>query len=138
MFGVPFIAVCCKMLLLFITPLTVMAPFGLVVLRYIQSIFYFILVFLLATNATGVTFANLKTFIVISIYQAYVDVEINCVFLKILEAPKFASQLMFVVLGIDRFIVMAFPYHHKEIVATKFACYRYAVVLLGTDFAHIL
>jgi len=69
--------------------------------------------------------------------------------LCILEAPQFASQLTFVMLGIDRFIAIAFPYHHKEIVTTKFACgmvatvlvltvVMYAVILSVTDFAYIL
>ena len=42
----------------------------------------------------GITLENLTTFIAIFIYLADVDVAINCVFLKILEAPQFASQLM--------------------------------------------
>jgi len=49
----------------------------------LRTKYYFILVFLLNIHATGVTLENLTTFIAISIYLANMDVEINCVFLKL-------------------------------------------------------
>jgi len=152
-FEIPPVAIYCKMFLLFVAPLAVIIPSGLVVRVIVKQAklhtkYYFILVFLLATDAVGIILENSTVFTGISIYLADVDVAISCVFLRILKAPQFASQLMFVVLGIDRFIAIAFPFHHKEIVTTKFACGMiaviwmltvviYAVVLSVTDFVYI-
>ena len=83
--------------------------------------YYFFLFFLLVNDVMGVTLENSALFIALYIHVADINIPISCTALKILEAPSLASQLMFAVLAIDRYIAIKYPFRHRKMMTTKLA-----------------
>ena len=62
---------------------------------------------------------NLVQFTALVIYVSGIDFKFTCIFLHIFDASSLASELLFITLGIDRYVAIASPYHHKKIMTNK-------------------
>ena len=116
-----------KMFIQLIAPFVVGIP-SVLVLRVIatekelHTKYYFILVNLLVTDLFGVILENMITFTATGIYVLGIKTKISCIFMKSFDVPSSVGQLLFVALGIDRFIAIAYPYRHRKIMSTKTVC----------------
>ena len=116
---VPLSAIYLKMVLLLIALFAVIRV--IVKENQLHTKYYFFLFFLLVNDVMGVTLENSALFIALYIHVADINIPISCTALKILEAPSLASQLMFAVLAIDRYIAIKYPFRHRKMMTTKLA-----------------
>ena len=122
-----------KMILLLLRPLLVGIPSVLVirvivVVKELHTKYFFFLVNLLITDLVGVVIGNLLQFVTIVIYVSGINFKLPCVYFRIVDTPSIASQLLFITLGIDRFVAIVFPYNYKKIMTKRFALGMVAVV----------
>ena len=114
-----------KLIMVTLAPLVLAIPTGLV-LRVIvkeeslHTKYYFFVGNLLATDFLGLAVESLLQIVGLIIHVAGYPVQLNCVLIKVFETPTFTSRLLFATLGIDRFIAIAYPYHHRKIMTNKF------------------
>ena len=110
-----------KMITLLLAPFVLAIPTGLV-LRVIvrehslHTKYYFLVGNLLATDYLA---QNLLQITGLVMHVAGFQVELSCTLIKLFETPGLASQLLFATLGIDRFIAIAYPYHHRKFMTNK-------------------
>lgn len=62
------------------------------------------------------------TFMATGVYVLGIKTKVNCIFMKSFDVPSSVGQLLFVALGVDRFIAIAYPYQHRKIMSTKMVC----------------
>ena len=116
-----------KMFIQLIVPFAIGIP-SILVLRVIafhkqfHTKYYFILANLLITDLVGVILENAITFIATGIYILGIKINVNCIFMKSFDTPASVGQLLFVALGVDRFIAIAYPYQHRSLMSTKKVC----------------
>ena len=96
--------------------------------RKLHTKYYFFLVNLLVTDFFGVTIDNLVQFVALVLYVSGSSIKLSCVFFEISGMFSFAGQLLFITLGIDRFVAIASPYHHRKIMTNKVVAAIVAVV----------
>ena len=130
---VPLVVSYLKMIALLLAPFVVGIPTGLVIRviaveKQLHTKYYFFLVNLLVTDFFGLVATNLVQFIALIIYVSGINFKLSCIFLHIFDASSLASQLLFITLGIDRFVAIASPYHHKKIMTNKVVITTVAVV----------
>ena len=116
-----------KIFIQLIAPFAIGIP-SILVLRVIafhkqfHTKYYFILANLLITDLVGVILENAITFIATGIYILGIKTNINCIFMKSFDTPASVDQLLFVALGVDRFIAIAYTYQHRSLISTKKVC----------------
>ena len=126
-YEVPLFVSYLKMFIQLIAPFVIGIP-SLLVLRVIlftkelHTKYYFILTNLLVTDLVGVILENTATFITTCIYVLGIKAKVNCILMKSFDAPASAGQLLFIALGIDRYIAIAYPYQHRRLMSTKRVC----------------
>ena len=113
-----------KMIVLLLIPFVIGIPSALVIRviaveRKLHTKYYFFLVNLLVTDFFGVTIDNLVQFVALVLYVSGSSIKLSCVFFEISGMFSFAGQLLFITLGIDRFVAIASPYHHRKIMTNK-------------------
>lgn len=116
-----------KMFIQLIAPFVIGIPVGLVIRvivfeKELHTKYYFILANILVTDVLGVVLENFITFTATAVYTLGIETKINCIFMKSFDVPSSVSQLLFVALGIDRFIAIAYPYQHRRLMSTKTVC----------------
>ena len=122
-----------KMIFLLLTPFVIGIPSALVIRviaveRKLHTKYYFFLVNLLLTDFFGVLIDNLVRFISLVLYVSGSSIKLSCIFMEISGMYFFAGQLLFITLGIDRFVAIASPYHHRKIMTKKVVATIVAVV----------
>ena len=122
-----------KMIFLLLTPFVIGIPSALVIRviaveRKLHTKYYFFLVNLLLTDFFGVTIDNLVRFVSLVLYVSGSSIKLSCIFIEISGMFFFAGQLLFITLGIDRFVAIASPYHHRKIMTKKVVATIVAVV----------
>ena len=130
---VPLFASYLKMIALLVAPFVVGIPSALVIRviaveRELHTKYYFFLVNLLITDFFGLMATNLVQFIALIIYVSGINFKFTCIFLHIFDTSSLVSQLLFITLGIDRFVAIAYPYHHRKIMTNKVVITTVAVV----------
>lgn len=126
-YEVPLFVSYLKMFIQLIAPFAIGIP-SFLVLRVIvftkelHTKYYFILANLLVTDLVGVILENTATFIATCIYVLGIEAKVNCILMKSFDAPASAGQLLFIALGVDRFIAIAYPYQHRRLMSTKRVC----------------
>ena len=113
-----------KMIVLLLAPFVIGIPSALVIRviafeRQLHTKYYFFLVNLLITDFLGVVINNLVRFVALVIYVSGSSIKLSCIFIEIFGVFSFAGQLLFITLGIDRFVAIASPYHHRKIMTKK-------------------
>ena len=113
-----------KMVMLLLALLVVGIPSALVIRviaveKKLHTKYYFFLVNLLFTDFFGLVTTNLVQFISLMLYVSGSNFTLSCILLRIFDASSLTSQLLFITLGIDRFVAIASPYHHKKIMTNK-------------------
>ena len=121
---VPLFASYLKMVALILSLFVVGIPSALVIRviaveRKLHTKYYFFLVNLLITDFFGLMATNLVQFTALVIYVSGINFKFTCIFLHIFDASSLTSELLFVTLGIDRYVAIASPYHHKKIMTNK-------------------
>ena len=121
---IPLFVSCLKMFIQLIPPFAVGIASGLVIRviateKELHNKYYLILTNLLVTDLFGITLENMATFTATGIYVLGIKMKISCILMKSFDVPSSVSQLLFVALGIDRFIAIAYPYQHRKIMSTK-------------------
>ena len=116
-----------KMFIQLIAPFVVGIPSALVIRviateKELHTKYYFILVNLLVTDLFGIILENMITFTATGAYVLGIKTKVNCIFMKSFDVPISVGQLLFVALGVDRFIAIAYPYQHRKIMSTKMVC----------------
>ena len=116
-----------KMFIQLIAPFVVGIPSVLVIRviateKELHTKYYFILINLLVTDLFGVILENMITFMATAVYVLGIKTKVNCILMKSFDVPSSVGQLLFVTLGVDRFIAIAYPYQHRKIMSTKTVC----------------
>ena len=122
-----------KMIVLLVAPFVIGIPSALVIRvivfeRKLHTKYYFFLVNLLVTDFLGVLINNVVQFVALVIYVSGSSIKLSCIFIEIFSIFSFAGQLLFNTLGIDRFVAIASPYHHRKIMTKKVVVTIVAVV----------
>jgi len=121
---VPLVVSYLKLIIVLLAPLVLAIPTGLV-LRVIateerlQTKYYFLVSNLLITDFLSVVAESLLRITGLILHVAGSSVELSCSFTRVFEIPAFAAKLMFAALGIDRFVAIAYPYQHRQIMTNK-------------------
>ena len=122
-----------KMIVLLLAPFVIGIPSALVIRviafeRKLHTKYYFFLVNLLLTDFLGVLVNNVVQFVALVLYVSGSSIKLSCIFIEIFGMFSFAGQLLFITLGIDRFVAIASPYHHRKIMTKKVVVTIVAVV----------
>ena len=122
-----------KMIVLLLAPFVIGIPSALVIRviafeRKLHTKYYFFLVNLLVTDFLGVLVNNVVQFVALVLYVSGSSIKLSCIFIEIFGMFSFAGQLLFITLGIDRFVAIASPYHHRKIMTKKVVVTIVAVV----------
>ena len=122
-----------KMIVLLLAPFVIGIPSALVIRviafeRELHTKYYFFLVNLLITDFLGVLVNNVVQFVALVLYVSGSSIKLSCIFIEIFSIFSFAGQLLFITLGIDRFVAIASPYHHRKIMTKKVAVFIVGVV----------
>ena len=122
-----------KMIVLLLAPFVIGIPSALVIRviafeRKLHTKYYFFLVNLLVTDFLGVLVNNVVQFMALVLYVSGSSIKLSCIFIEIFSIFSFTGQLLFITLGIDRFVAIASPYHHRKIMTKKVVVTIVAVV----------
>jgi len=114
-----------KLVVVTLAPIVLAVPTGLVLRVIIKeetlhNKYYFLVGNLLATDFLAVAVESLLQTIGLILHVAGYPVQFNCALIKVFEIPTSTSRLLYATLGIDRFIAIAYPYHHRKIMTNKF------------------
>ena len=118
-----------KMIVLLLAPFVIGIPSALVIRviafeRKLHTKYYFFLV----TDFPGVLVNNVVQLVALVLYVSGSSIKLSCIFIEIFGMFSFAGQLLFIILGIDRFVAIASPYHHRKIMTKKVVVTIVAVV----------
>jgi len=149
----PLVVVYFKLFVMLLVTLTFGIPCFLVIRVLIKEAelhtkYYFILMILLVCDMFYVFGDAITIFVALSLYMVGVRITINCTFLTLIEIPQLVAQLLCAIMGIDRYIAIAYPYQHKQIMSWKFtaglittvcvlAIGAYSVIISTVSFQYI-
>ena len=113
-----------KMIMLLLAPFFIGIPSALVIRviaveKKLHTKYYFFLVNLLLTDFFGMLINNLVRFAALIIYVSGININLSCIFLETFRVFTTVSQLLFITLGIDRFVAIAFPCRYRKIMTNK-------------------
>ena len=113
-----------KMIMLLLAPFVVGIPSALVIRviaveKELHTKYYFFVVNLLLTDFFGSLISNLVQIVALIIYISGTNIKLSCYFLETLSIFSVGSQLLFITLGIDRYVAIAYPFHHRKIMTNK-------------------
>ena len=122
---VPLVVVYFKLFIMWVVTLTFGIPSGLVIRVIVKETelhtkYYFILVLLLVCDMLYVFGDAITTSVALLLYLIGVNITINCTSLTLIEMPQLVAQLLCAVMGIDRYIAIAYPFQHKQIMSWNF------------------